>query len=412
MSQDPPIEETAQPLPSFADAAYGTDAGTAVLGDSLKLLKEIPDDSVDLVFTSPPFALRRKKAYGNKDAEAYVEWFLEFARELRRVLKDTGSLVIDIGGSWNEGEPTKSLYHYRLLLELVDKVDFHLAQEVFWYNPARLPTPAEWVCRQRVRLKDAVNMVWWLSKTEHPQADNRRVLTPYKADHKKLIASNKYNRGARPSEHQISDKFGKDNGGAIPPNFLDQSTLEGMDQIEASEIDAVDNLLRASNTSSTDLYIKRCKEIGADLGRGLHPARIPRALPEFFVKLLTKENGIVLDPFAGSNMTGAVAEALGRRWIAMERDPNYLYASQCRFHETEKVLATAPRFRELAERSGFKFLPEPPLARADRVLGENLEDPRTGEVGEGHELVHESDGQQGVLVHVALEGTDEREHVV
>lgn len=407
MSEDPPIEQRAQPLPRFTDAAYSTEAGTAVFGDSLMLLKEIPDASVDLVFTSPPFALRRKKAYGNKDAEAYVEWFLEFAREFRRVLKDKGSLVIDIGGSWNEGEPTKSLYHYRLLLDLVDKVDLHLAQEVFWYNPARLPTPAEWVCRRRVRLKDAVNMVWWLSKTERPEADNRRVLTPYKADHKKLIASNKYNRGARPSEHHISDKFGNDNGGAIPPNFLDQSTLEGMGEIEAA-----DNLLRASNTSSTDLYIKRCREIGADLGRGLHPARIPRALPEFFVKLLTKEGGVILDPFAGSNMTGAVAEALGRRWIAMERDPNYLYASQCRFLEAQEVLATAPRFRDLAERAGFAFLPEPPSARSEGVLGEDLEDVRAGEVREGHELVHEGDGQQGVLVHVALEGADEREHVV
>jgi hypothetical protein len=245
----------------------------AVLGDSLKLLKEIPDASIDLIFTSPPFALRRKKAYGNEDAESYVPWFLEFAHEFKRVLKDSGSLVIDIGGSWNKGEPTKSLYHYRLLLALVDEVGLHLAQEVFWYNPARLPTPVEWVCIQRVRLKDAVNMVWWLSKTERPEADNSRVLTPYKADHKKLIASNKYNRGGRPSEHNISDKFGNDNGGAISPNFLEGANLKGMEEIEAVELD---NLLRASNTSSSDRYIRRCKEIGADLGRGLHPARIPR----------------------------------------------------------------------------------------------------------------------------------------
>lgn len=388
-------------LPRSIAVAYRTEMGRAVLADSLKLLKALPDGSVDLIFTSPPFALRRKKAYGNKDADAYVEWFVEYAQEFKRVLKDTGSLVIDIGGSWNEGEPTKSLYHYRLLLALVDVVGLHLAQEVFWYNPARLPTPAEWVCRQRVRLKDAVNMVWWLSKTERPKADNRKVLTPYKADHKKLIATKRYNRGIRPSEHSISDKFGNDNGGAIPPNFLDQGILDGMDGTEEDAVREADNLLRASNTSSTDPYILRCKEIGAGIGMGLHPARIPRALPEFFVKLLTDEGDLVLDPFAGSNMTGSVAQGLNRQWLAAEMDPTYLFASQCRFLEAAQVLATEPSFRALAARADRPFTYSPPSG-GDGVLGEDPQDLGTGEVGEGDELVREGDGEQGVLVHVTL----------
>jgi len=303
--------------------------GAAFLGDSQKLLARVPSDSIDLIFTSPPFALRRKKAYGNQPANLYVEWFLGFAREFKRVLKDTGSLVIDIGGSWNPGEPTKSLYHYKLLIALVEQMGFNLAQEVFWYNPARLPTPAQWVCIERTRLKDAVNMVWWLSKTADPKADNRRVLTEYKQGQRALVNGTPYNEGIRPSEHVISDKFGVNNGGAIPPNFLDEEVLESLLR---------DNLIRAANTAANDPYSVGCKLINT----GLHPARIPSAVPEFFIRLLTEPGDLILDPFAGSNVTGAVAEEYERHWIAMEQEIQYLFASQTRFVEDATSLLTRP----------------------------------------------------------------------
>lgn len=310
--------------------AYRTEMGMAFLGDSLDAMRRLPENSIDLIFTSPPFALRRKKAYGNQPAESYVVWFLDFAREFSRILKDTGSLVIDIGGSWNPGEATKSLYHYKLLIALVEEVNFHLAQEVFWYNPARLPTPAQWVCIKRTRLKDAVDMVWWLSKTPSPNADNRRVLTQYKASQRALVNGVAYNQGVRPSEHVISDKFGVNNGGAIPPNFLDESILDSLVR---------ENLIRAANTSASDPYLRGCKQINAVL----HPARIPAALPEFFIRLLTEPGGVVLDPFAGSNVTGAVAEELGRHWIAMEQEAHYLFASQTRFVGDANSLLTRRR---------------------------------------------------------------------
>ena len=115
------------------------------------------------------------------DADEYVSWFMKFAPLFHRVLKPKGSLVIDIGGSWNLGQPTRSLYHYELLIALCQNPEykFYLAQEFFWFNPARLPTPAEWVTVRRERVKDAVNCVWWLSKTPHPKASNRKVLRPF-----------------------------------------------------------------------------------------------------------------------------------------------------------------------------------------------------------------------------------------
>jgi len=306
---------------------FSTERGAAYLGDSLELLPKIPSQSVDLICTSPPFALLRKKAYGNVHSHEYVEWFLQFAHEFKRVLKPTGSLVIDIGGTWVKGSPIRSLYHYELVLRLCSPIEeggagFNLAQELYWYNPAKLPTPAEWVTVRRERVKDAVNTVWWLSPSQHPKANNRRVLKKYSDSQIKLMEHG-YKPKMRPSEHDISDKFGNNNNGAIPPNIIndDQDTKMG----EAVVLPV--NVISASNTSSNDQYLRQCRE--NDIKP--HPARFPRALPEFIIGLCTEENDVVLDPFAGSNMTGHVAETMNRKWIAIEQSKEYLEGSRYRF---------------------------------------------------------------------------------
>jgi site-specific DNA-methyltransferase (cytosine-N4-specific) len=232
-----------------------------------------------------------------------------------RVLKKEGSFVLNIGGSYNKGAPTRSLYHFKLLIALVEEIGFHLAQECFWYNPAKMPAPAEWVNVRRVRIKDSVEYVWWLAKSPHPKADNRNVLQPYSPD---MIRLNR--RGVRatvrPSGHNIKKGFDAiDSGGSIPSNV-----------VEAVENEA-DNILRMGNNAANDTYTKQCKEAGIKI----HPARFPAALPEFFIRLLTDEQDLVVDPFAGSNTTGAVAEKLARRWIAVDNVEEYLLASRFRF---------------------------------------------------------------------------------
>jgi site-specific DNA-methyltransferase (cytosine-N4-specific) len=148
--------------------------GAAYLGDSLEVLSAVlKPHSVDLVMTSPPFGLVRKKDYGNRDADQYVKWFKAFGELFKKLLKPQGSLVIDIGGAWIPGQPTRSLYHYELLIMLCRECGFHLAQDFFWWNPAKLPTPAEWVNIRRIRVKDAINCVWWLSPTPWSKASNR-----------------------------------------------------------------------------------------------------------------------------------------------------------------------------------------------------------------------------------------------
>lgn len=160
------VTEKAVPKESTVQVFYKTKLGTMYLGDSLDYMFNVAkEESVDLIMTSPPFGLVRKKQYGNVDADKYCDWFRPFAEGFKRVLKEEGSLVIDIGGSWIPGSPTRSLYHFELLLMLCKEYGFHLCQEHYWWNPAKLPTPAEWVNIRRVRVKDAVNCVWWLSKT-------------------------------------------------------------------------------------------------------------------------------------------------------------------------------------------------------------------------------------------------------
>ncbi len=294
---------------------YRTQAGAAYLGDALDILAALPDGSVNLVFTSPPYALHFQKAYGNVSKADYVKWFLPFAQQIRRVLAADGSFVLNIGGSWNPGAPTRSLYHYKLMIALVEELGFHLAQECYWYNPAKMPVPAEWVTVRRVRIKDSVEHVWWLSKTPHPKADNRRVLRPYGPDMLRL-AKKGVKTTIRPSGHNINSSFDKiASGGSIPSNVLEDQNANEM--------------LIVGNNAANDPYTKRCKE--TDLT--IHPARFPTALPEFFIKLLTDEGDLVVDPFAGSNTAGAVAERLERRWIAMELQADYLDGSRFRFDE-------------------------------------------------------------------------------
>lgn len=284
---------------------YQTSKGKCYLGDALELLKNRKESSINLILTSPPFALTSPKEYGNKSYDKYNDWFLKFAKEFKRVLTPDGSFVVDLGGTYVPGHPIRSIYQYELLVRLVKETGFFLAQEFFHYNPARLPAPAEWVNVKRIRVKDSVNLVWWLSKNEMPKADNRKVLKPYSPAMENLL-KNGYKPKMRPSGHNITGKFSKNNEGSIPPNVLE-----------------------LGNNESNSIYMLRCKELGLKP----HPARFPKRFAEFFIKFLTDENDIVLDPFSGSNTTGFVAESLARKWLAYEIEEDYFTNSAMRFEE-------------------------------------------------------------------------------
>jgi len=297
------------PARSAVRVAYRTGRGIMFKGSAEAVLASLHarkyHGKVQLILTSPPFPLNRKKKYGNIKGEAYVEWLASFAPLFRNFLKPNGSIVLELGNSWEPGKPVMSTLALRALLAFLDKGQFYLCQQFICYNPARLPSPVQWVNVERIRVKDSYTHIWWMAPTERPKADNRRVLKEYSPAMLKLLTSRKYNAGKRPSQHNIGkSSFLRDNKGAIPSNVL-----------------------TIANTRANDDYQKYCREHGFPL----HPARMPMELAEFFIKFLTEPRDLVLDPFAGSNTTGAAAERLKRRWVSIEPNEDYLAGSRGRF---------------------------------------------------------------------------------
>ena len=309
---------------------YGTPNGLQACGDSRDVLKHLPRESVDLIVTSPPFALQRKKAYGNKEQHEYVQWLCEFGAAALPVLKETGSFVIDLGGSYEKGKPVRSLYNFRLLIEFCDRLSYRFAEDFYWFNPAKLPSPIEWVNIRKMRAKDSVNTVWWFSKGDWPKADVTRVLTPYSDRMKKLLENPEafYQPARRPSGHDISKGFGNGNAGAIPSN-----------------------LLQIPNTDSNSHYLRTLKELGEEP----HPARFPAELPKFFIEFLTEPGDLVVDIFSGSNTTGRIAEQLGRRWLSIEHDPRYSRLSAVRFMEGRDINAIQESLSSLGSGKAGQF---------------------------------------------------------
>ena len=238
------------------------------------------------------------------------DWLLQFAALVHSCLREDGSFVLDLGGAYRRGSPVRSLYNFRLLIRMCDELGFHLAEDFYWYNPSKLPSPIEWVNKRKIRAKDSVNTVWWFSKSEYPKADVRQVLTAYSDRMKKLLKDPEkyYQPKDRPSGHKISSNFGKDNGGAIPSN-----------------------LLQIPNSESSSHYLKCCRKVGLKA----HPARFPAKLPQFFIRFLTDPNDLVVDIFSGSNTTGMVAENERRRWISIEKDLKYTASSAFRFVDAD-----------------------------------------------------------------------------
>lgn len=293
---------------------YKTQYGECLCMDSLEGLKMMEDSSINLVITSPPFALQRKKAYGNEEQSEYVDWLCQFAEIVYDKLCDDGSFVIDIGGAYEKGMPSYSLYQFRVLIKMCDEIGFKLAQPFYWHNPSALPAPIEWVNKRKLRAKTSVNTVWWLCKNpKECKANVSNVLVPYSPRMEKLISNPdeflKEEGTVRPSGHVFGKaSWCKNNGGAIPPN-----------------------LLQISNSESNSQYLRYCKMLKI---KG-HPARFPSALPEFFIKFLTEEGDLVVDIFGGSNTTGATAEKLRRKWRSFELSKEYVAASSFRFSESE-----------------------------------------------------------------------------
>lgn len=303
---------------------YETSRGKIYRGDAEELLQGAPliesRGKIQLILTSPPFPLNRKKRYGNLTGAAYIQWLEKMAPICRDYLKPDGSIVLELGNAWEPKKPVMSTLPIKALLAFLDAGQLQLCQEFIYYNPAKLPTPAQWVTVERIRVKDAFTRVWWMAPSSRPKANNRKILKRYSKSMEELLKRGTYNPGKRPSEHNIGQRsFLKDNLGAIPPNVLIAPYLDNSEPI---------NILSYANTTTNDPYQVFCRSKGIVP----HPARMQAKLAEFFIEFLTDEDDLVMDPFAGSNTTGAVAEKLQRNWLSIELEGTYIDASKARFN--------------------------------------------------------------------------------
>lgn len=309
---------------------FKTKKGVSYQGDSLKLITKKSflkkyRNKINLIFTSPPFSLTRKKEYGNENGENYIKWLTNYSNPLRDLLAEDGSIVIELGNTFEPGSPTFSTIPFEALLSFKKESGLHLCQEIICHNPGRLPGPAQWVTVDRIRLKDSYTRLWWFSKNPYPKSDNSNVLREYSTVMKRKFKSGNVNTGKRPSGHVITESFLKNNKGSISPSFIE---LGHNDYI----FEGIENSLSISNSNNQKRYNDFCRKYKFSN----HPARMQLELPEFFIRFLTNKDDIVFDPFAGSNTTGFVAENLDRKWISCEMNIDYIKGSLVRFHHEVK----------------------------------------------------------------------------
>jgi DNA modification methylase len=291
-------------MPGRPVTIFMTPSGAALWGLAEDLASVVDAKSVRLLLTSPPYALNTRKAYGNETGQEYVDWLCRIVEGLLPVMADDGSLVLNLGDAWTKGSPTVSLYQERTVIALQDRLGLHLCQRLLWHNPATLPVPTNWVGVERSRVKNAVETLWWMSLSERPKSDNRRILEPYSDGMRALIARGGAGRTKSPSGHAKREgSFAVDNGGSIPSN-----------------------LFRMAN-GGDQRHSRACRENGLPI----HPARMPSELARKMISFLTDEDDLVVDPFGGSGTTARAAEDLGRRWITTEMCREYVEGSKLRF---------------------------------------------------------------------------------
>lgn len=250
------------------------------LGDSRDVLKQLPENSVDLIVTSPPYADNRKNTYGGIHADEYVEWFLPISQELLRVLKPTGSFVLNIKEKVVEGE--RHTYVLELIMSL-RKQGWLWTEEYMWHK--RNCYPGKWPNRFR----DAWERLLHFNKNKHFNMYQDEVRVPV-GDWAKSRLKNLSETDKRRDDSKVGSGFGKNISNwigretALPTNVLHMAT---------------------------------------ECGNKQHSAAFPEALPEWFIKLFSKEGDVVLDPFMGSGTTLKVANQMNRKSIGIDLMPEY-----------------------------------------------------------------------------------------
>lgn len=273
-------------------------------GDCGEILKTFPDHCIDLIFTSPPYADQRKKTYGGIAPDQYVDWFLPISNELLRVLKPTGTFILNIKEKTSHGE--RHTYVLELILAMREQ-GWLWTEEFIWHK--KNCYPGKWPNRFR----DAWERLLQFNKSRKFTMYQEAVMVPVgdwaKSRLKNLSTTDKIRDNSR-----VGSGFGKN----------------------------ISNWLERKMAYPTNVL-----NLATECNNKNHPAAFPQALPEWFIKLFTKEGDVVLDPFMGSGTTNIIAQKMRRTSIGIEILPEY--------YEMVKERLSEPQYSLFGEESDEAF---------------------------------------------------------
>ncbi len=265
------------------------------LGDCKDVLKNLSDNSVDLIFTSPPYADQRKNTYGGIHPDKYVEWFLPISKELLRVLKPTGTFILNIKEKVVESE--RSTYVLELILEM-KKQGWFWTEEFIWHK--KNSYPGKWPNRFR----DSWERLLQFNKEKKFNMYQEEVMVPM-GDWAKSRLKNLSDTDKKRDESKVGSGFGKNIS-----NWLDRDKA----------------------------YPTNVLHLATECNNKNHSAAFPEGLPEWFIKLFTKDEDVVLDPFMGSGTTNFVAQKMNRNSIGIEILPEYYNMVKAELEPVKLVL--------------------------------------------------------------------------
>jgi len=274
-----------------------------LLGDCGEVLRDLPDNSVDLIFTSPPYADQRKKTYGGINPDEYVKWFLPKAEQFLRVLKPTGTFVLNIKERVVEGE--RHTYVIELILEM-RRQGWLWTEEFMWHK--KNSYPGKWPNRFRDNWERLIQF----NKTKAFNMYQEAVMVPVGDWAKDRLAKLSETDKTR-DESRVGSGFGKN----------------------------VSNWLGRNMVYPTNVI-----HLATECGNRNHSATFPLELPKWFIRLFTQPGDLVLDPFVGSGTTALAAVQLNRNYLGVDISPEYIALSTQRVLETQIGLPTIAEKQE------------------------------------------------------------------